>query len=82
MDAPWSPARLAERTSMKQAPIVRTDIFLQLLAVVESARLTALVPGRLAAKRCQGSATRWVAGPQQIAPALNISVAWRPDLHA
>jgi DNA-binding transcriptional LysR family regulator len=78
IDAPWSPARLIERAGMKDALVVRTDSFLQLFTVVESAGLTALVPARLAMKRCQGSATRWVPAPQHIAPPFRVCVAWSP----
>ncbi|SDY64424.1 hypothetical protein SAMN05216554_1007 [Herbiconiux ginsengi] len=78
MDAPWSPARLIERAGTKEVPVVRTDSFLQLFSVVESAGLTALVPARLAAKRCEGSGTRWVPASDQTAPPFTISDAWSP----
>ncbi|MDQ1206265.1 LysR family transcriptional regulator [Microbacterium sp. SORGH_AS_0862] len=78
INAPWSPARLIERSGMEEILVVRTDSFLQLFAVVESGGLTALVPARLAIKRCAANATRWVPVPEQIAPSFRICAAWSP----
>jgi DNA-binding transcriptional LysR family regulator len=77
-DAPWSPTRLMERAGLKENLVIRTEGFLHLFTIVGSAGLTALVPARLAMRRCEANITRWVPAPQQIAPPFAISLAWSP----
>lgn len=80
-DAPWSPARLIERAGLKDNVVLRTEGFLQLFPVVGNVGLTALIPTRLAMRRCEGSGTRWLPAPPQIAPPFTICTAWSP-VHA